>query len=165
MSPMPRHEPPAAMIACTTWLINGAGACGLAAAVYAASEGLDVRSRDTFAPAVRPGTSSRIENYLGFRPAFRAQRSAGRALSQAQSSGTAECRLAGGKAFHCDHWPYSVDMADGHRYAASHPHCQRSQYGCPMSQPLSFSLVVASTTRDSSGATLCAAEDSWRRRW
>jgi thioredoxin reductase (NADPH) len=47
-------------------LIVGAGPAGLAAAVYGASEGLDVVLVDDVAPGGQAGTSSRIENYLGF---------------------------------------------------------------------------------------------------
>jgi thioredoxin reductase (NADPH) len=51
--------------------IVGAGPAGLAAAVYAASEGLSVIVLDCRAFGGQAGASSRIENYLGFRPAFR----------------------------------------------------------------------------------------------
>lgn len=47
-------------------LVVGAGPAGLAAAVYGASEGLDVIVVDDVAPGGQAGTSSRIENYLGF---------------------------------------------------------------------------------------------------
>lgn len=47
-------------------LIVGAGPAGLAAAVYGASEGLDVVLVEDVAPGGQAGTSSRIENYLGF---------------------------------------------------------------------------------------------------
>jgi thioredoxin reductase (NADPH) len=47
-------------------LIVGAGPAGLAAAVYGASEGLDVVLVEDVAPGGQAGTSTRIENYLGF---------------------------------------------------------------------------------------------------
>ena len=47
-------------------VIVGAGPAGLAAAVYGASEGLGVVLLDGEAPGGQAGTSSRIENYLGF---------------------------------------------------------------------------------------------------
>src|SRR4029079_13421633 len=47
-------------------IVVGAGPGGLAAAVYAASEGLDVLVVERIATGVQAGTSSRIENYLGF---------------------------------------------------------------------------------------------------
>src|SRR5882762_5732637 len=68
-------------------LIIGAGPAGLAAAVYAASEGLDVRIVETFAPGGQAGTSSRIENYLGFPTGISGAALAGRAFSQAQKFG------------------------------------------------------------------------------
>ncbi len=47
-------------------VVVGAGPAGLAASVYAASEGLDVLTVDALAAGGQAGTSSRIENYLGF---------------------------------------------------------------------------------------------------
>jgi thioredoxin reductase (NADPH) len=47
-------------------VVVGAGPAGLAASVYAASEGLDVLTADALAAGGQAGTSSRIENYLGF---------------------------------------------------------------------------------------------------
>ncbi len=47
-------------------IVVGAGPSGLAAAVYAASEGLDVLVIETNAPGGQAGSSSKIENYLGF---------------------------------------------------------------------------------------------------
>ncbi len=47
-------------------IVVGAGPAGLAASVYAASEGLDVLTVEAMAPGGQAGTSSRIENYLGF---------------------------------------------------------------------------------------------------
>ncbi len=55
--------------------VVGAGPAGLAAAVYAASEGLDTIVVEALAPGGQAGTSSKIENYLGFRRASRARRS------------------------------------------------------------------------------------------
>src|SRR5579863_3571373 len=46
--------------------IVGAGPAGLAAAVYAASEGLRAVAIEALAPGGQAGTTSRIENYLGF---------------------------------------------------------------------------------------------------
>ena len=94
-------------------LIIGAGPAGLAAAVYASSEGLDVRIVETFAPGGQAGTSSRIENYLGFPTGISGAALAGRALSQALKFGAQLSVAWHAVALHCDHWPYSVDMADG----------------------------------------------------
>src|SRR5882762_7167137 len=68
-------------------LIIGAGPAGLAAAVYAVSEGLDVRVVDTFAPGGQAGTSSGIENYLGFPTGISGQALTARAFLQAQKFG------------------------------------------------------------------------------
>ena len=65
-------------------VIVGAGPAGLAAAVYGASEGLDVLVLESKAPGGQAGTSSRIENYLGFPTGISGQALAGRALSQAE---------------------------------------------------------------------------------
>ena len=57
-------------------VIVGAGPAGLAAAVYAASEGLSVLVLETNSPGGQAGSSSKIENYLGlaFRPASQVKR-------------------------------------------------------------------------------------------
>ncbi len=63
-------------------VIVGAGPAGLAAAVYAASEGLDVLVLETNAPGGQAGSSSKIENYLGFPTGISGQDLAGRAYTQ-----------------------------------------------------------------------------------
>jgi thioredoxin reductase (NADPH) len=68
-------------------VVVGAGPGGLAAAVYAASEGLDVLVLETNAPGGQAGTSSKIENYLGFPTGISGQALAGRALAQAEKFG------------------------------------------------------------------------------
>ena len=67
--------------------IVGAGPAGLAAAVYAASEGLETIVVDSTAPGGQAGTSSKIENYLGFPTGISGQALAGRAQIQAQKFG------------------------------------------------------------------------------
>ncbi len=67
--------------------IVGAGPAGLAAAVYAASEGLSVLVLDTYAFGGQAGASARIENYLGFPTGISGQALAGRAYVQAQKFG------------------------------------------------------------------------------
>ncbi len=67
--------------------IVGAGPAGLAAAVYAASEGLSTIVVEMLAPGGQAGTSSKIENYLGFPTGISGQGLAGRAQSQAQKFG------------------------------------------------------------------------------
>lgn len=67
--------------------IIGAGPAGLAAAVYASSEGLDTLLLDSLGPGGQAGTSSRIENYLGFPNGISGQELAGRAQVQAEKFG------------------------------------------------------------------------------
>jgi len=67
--------------------IVGAGPSGLAAAVYAASEGLHTVVLEGLAPGGQAGTSSKIENYLGFPTGVSGQELAGRAQVQAQKFG------------------------------------------------------------------------------
>jgi len=142
-------------------LIIGAGPAGLAAAVYAASEGLDVRIVDTFAPGGQAGTSSRIENYLGFPTGISGAALAGRALSQAQKFG-AQLSVAWQAArLHCDQWPYSVDMADGRSIRSrAILIASGAQYQMPdianLSRFLGRGIYYAATHLE---ATLCAAED------
>ena len=68
-------------------IVVGAGPAGLAAAVYAASEGLDTLIVESTAPGGQAGTSSKIENYLGFPTGISGQALAGRAQVQAQKFG------------------------------------------------------------------------------
>lgn len=68
-------------------VIVGAGPSGLAAAVYAASEGLDVLVIETESPGGQAGSSSKIENYLGFPTGVSGQELAARAITQAQKFG------------------------------------------------------------------------------
>jgi thioredoxin reductase (NADPH) len=67
--------------------IVGAGPAGLAAAVYAASEGLSVLVLDARAFGGQAGASARIENYLGFPTGISGEALAGRAYAQAQKFG------------------------------------------------------------------------------
>jgi thioredoxin reductase (NADPH) len=68
-------------------VIIGAGPAGLAAAVYGASEGLRTIVIEREAPGGQAGTSSRIENYLGFPSGVSGQELASRALQQARRLG------------------------------------------------------------------------------
>ena len=67
--------------------VVGAGPAGLAAAVYGASEGLSTVVLEALAPGGQAGTSSKIENYLGFPTGISGQALAGRAQVQAQKFG------------------------------------------------------------------------------
>jgi thioredoxin reductase (NADPH) len=94
-------------------VIIGAGPAGLAAAVYGASEGLDVLVVESSAPGGQAGSSSRIENYLGFPTGISGQHLAERALVQAEKFGA---ELAVGRtAVHlgCERLPFRVDVGAG----------------------------------------------------
>jgi len=68
-------------------VIVGGGPAGLAAAVYASSEGLATAVIDATAPGGQAGTSSKIENYLGFPTGISGAELANRAILQAQKFG------------------------------------------------------------------------------
>src|ERR1700733_7629322 len=82
-------------------VIVGAGPGGLAAAVYAASEGLDVLVVEGPAPGGQAGTSSKIENYLGFPTGISGQALAGRALVQAEKFGAELSVVSRAERFAC----------------------------------------------------------------
>ena len=94
-------------------VIVGGGPAGLAAAVYAASEGLDVLVLEDSAPGGQAGTSSRIENYLGFPTGISGQALAGRALSQAEKFGAEVAIARRAVRLDCDSRPYKVHLANG----------------------------------------------------
>jgi thioredoxin reductase (NADPH) len=83
-------------------VIVGAGPSGLAAAVYGASEGLDVLVLEMNAPGGQAGSSSKIENYLGFPTGISGQELAARAYTQAQKFGTEVIIAKGAKRLACD---------------------------------------------------------------
>ena len=94
-------------------IIVGAGPSGLAAAVYAASEGLDVLVIETEAPGGQAGSSSKIENYLGFPTGVSGQELASRALTQAQKFGAKMIVARSVVKLNCDQRPYRVFLEDG----------------------------------------------------
>jgi thioredoxin reductase (NADPH) len=95
-------------------IVVGAGPAGLAAGVYAASEGLDVLVLETGTPGGQAGSSSKIENYLGFPTGISGLALAARALIQAQKFG-AEIRTAYPvMSLTCDRRPYAIEFANGH---------------------------------------------------
>ena len=98
-------------------VVIGAGPSGLAAAVYGASEGLDVLVLETSSPGGQAGSSSRIENYLGFPTGISGQELAARAYHQAQKFG-AEILIAKGTQLVCDSKPYVVEVDNGARIPA-----------------------------------------------
>ena len=108
-------------------VIVGAGPSGLAAAVYGASEGLDVLMIETESPGGQAGSSSRIENYLGFPTGVSGLELAGRATAQAQKFGAKMLIANSVTTLNCERRPYelTVDLRPNH----SCPHrgdCQRS---------------------------------------
>ena len=92
-------------------VVIGAGPSGLAAAVYAASEGLRVLVLETVAPGGQAGSSSKIENYLGFPTGISGQALAGRALVQAQKFGTEVIVAGTALRLHPHERPYRVDIS------------------------------------------------------
>jgi len=93
-------------------VIIGGGPSGLAAAVYGASEGLDVLVLETGSPGGQAGSSSRIENYLGFPTGISGQELAARAYNQAQKFGAAMFIIKGTRLV-CDRKPYVVVVEKG----------------------------------------------------
>jgi len=93
-------------------VVVGAGPAGLAAAVYAASEGLDVLVLESSAPGGQAGSSSRIENYLGFPTGISGQNLAARALVQAEKFG-AELAVARTAArLDCERRPFRLHVGE-----------------------------------------------------
>jgi thioredoxin reductase (NADPH) len=95
--------------------VVGAGPAGLAAAVYAASEGLSTLVLESLAPGGQAGTSSKIENYLGFPTGISGQALAGRAQSQAQKFGAKLAIARSVTGIDCAVHPYRLQL-DGRHY-------------------------------------------------
>ena len=94
-------------------IVVGAGPSGLAAAVYGASEGLKVLVVEATAPGGQAGSSSRIENYLGFPLGISGQELTERALIQAQKFGARIQIASSASRFSCE-WPsYAIGLDDG----------------------------------------------------
>jgi thioredoxin reductase (NADPH) len=94
-------------------VIVGAGPAGLAAAVYGASEGLDVLVLESNSPGGQAGSSSRIENYLGFPTGISGLDLTGRAYAQAQKFGAQIMVAKGATGLACDRQPYGVRIGGG----------------------------------------------------
>jgi thioredoxin reductase (NADPH) len=94
-------------------VVIGAGPSGLAAAVYGASEGLSVLVIETNAPGGQAGSSSRIENYLGFPSGISGQELAGRAFVQAEKFGAHVFVARSALGLECQKVPYAVALDDG----------------------------------------------------
>jgi thioredoxin reductase (NADPH) len=98
--------------------IVGAGPAGLAAAVYAASEGLDALVIESEFPGGQAGASSKIENYVGFPMGISGQELASRAVVQAEKFGAQ--MMVGQKVLkiRCDRRPYQLSLENGGGIAA-----------------------------------------------
>jgi thioredoxin reductase (NADPH) len=94
-------------------VVVGAGPSGLAAAVYGASEGLDVLVLEANVAGGQAGSSSRIENYLGFPTGISGELLTARAYAQAQKFGAEIAVAKGATAVACGRHPYAVTMDDG----------------------------------------------------
>ncbi len=94
-------------------IVVGAGPSGLAAAVYAASEGLDVLVLEAGAPGGQAGSSSRIENYLGFPTGVSGQELTDKRLHQAEKFGARIAVASGVAHLDCSRRPISVTLANG----------------------------------------------------
>lgn len=99
-------------------VIVGAGPAGLAAAVYAASEGLDVLIVESSSPGGQAGSSSRIENYLGFPSGISGQELTARAYTQTQKFG-AELLIAElATKLDCTRKAYTIEIDNDKRVPA-----------------------------------------------
>jgi thioredoxin reductase (NADPH) len=94
-------------------VIVGAGPSGLAAAVYAASEGLDVLVIEADSPGGQAGSSSKIENYLGFPMGISGNELAGRAATQAQKFGAKVLVANNVTKLNCERRPYELTVDCG----------------------------------------------------
>jgi thioredoxin reductase (NADPH) len=99
-------------------VIVGAGPAGLAAAVYGASEVLDVLVLESGSPGGQAGSSSRIENYLGFPNGVSGLDLTARAYAQAQKFGAQIMIAKGAAGLACDRKQYAVNIDDGPRVLA-----------------------------------------------
>ena len=97
--------------------VMGGGPSGLAAAVYGASEGLSVLVVESFSPGGQAGTSSRIENYLGFPTGISGQGLAGRAFLQATKFGAEIANARDVQSVECGR-PHSIALDGGTKVSA-----------------------------------------------
>jgi thioredoxin reductase (NADPH) len=98
--------------------IVGAGPSGLAAAVYGASEGLDVVMVEMNSPGGQAGSSSKIENYLGFPTGISGQELADRAYMQAQKFGAQIIVAKAATHLTYNRRPYVIEFDDGSHVTA-----------------------------------------------
>ena len=99
-------------------VVIGAGPAGLAAAVYAASEGLRTLVIEKSAPGGQAGSSSRIENYLGFPMGISGQELANRSIAQAEKFG-AQIMVAQSVVYiDTSRQPYKIILESGLKFNA-----------------------------------------------
>ena len=91
-------------------VVVGAGPAGLAAAVYGASEGLDVLVLEADAPGGQAGASSRIENYLGFPTGISGDELTTRAFGQAEKFGAQVMIAKRAVTLQCAGTPYALQI-------------------------------------------------------
>jgi thioredoxin reductase (NADPH) len=94
-------------------IVVGAGPSGLAAAVYGASEGLNVLVLEQNAPGGQAGSSSRIENYLGFPNGISGQELSNRAFVQAEKFGAHIAIAQTVKGLKTGQSPYTIELDSG----------------------------------------------------
>src|SRR5262249_41514320 len=99
-------------------VIVGAGPSGLSAAVYAASEGLGALVIESQAPGGQAGSSSRIENFIGFPTGISGQELAARAFNQAEKFGAQVVIGRAVTSFDCTKMPYAIELDGGRRVTA-----------------------------------------------
>jgi thioredoxin reductase (NADPH) len=99
-------------------IVVGAGPAGLAAAVYGASEGLDVLVLESNSLGGQAGASSKIENYLGFPTGISGQALAANAYTQALKFGAHILIAKNAKGLGCDRRPYAIQIDNGERVPA-----------------------------------------------
>ncbi|MFJ5282215.1 FAD-dependent oxidoreductase [Streptomyces parvulus] len=98
--------------------VVGAGPAGLAAAVYAASEGLTTVVVEEMAPGGQAGTSSMIENYLGFPMGISGHELASRAQTQSRKFGARFALPRRVERLDCVGSPYTMQLRGGERVKA-----------------------------------------------
>ena len=99
-------------------VVVGAGPAGLAAAVYAASEGLDVLVVESNSPGGQAGSSSKIENYLGFPSGISGQELTARAYTQTQKFGAELLIAENATRLDCTRNAYTIEIDKGARVPA-----------------------------------------------
>src|SRR6266403_2685887 len=99
-------------------IIVGAGPAGLAAAVYVGSEGLDALVIETATPGGQAGSSSKIENYLGFPTGISGQELAARAIAQVEKFGAKMMVAHSVARLDCEKRPYKIILDNGNKLAA-----------------------------------------------